>query len=606
MSHFSNGAACPSAPERNKGGTIRQKHSGKTGKKAFGQYSILQHRARSKRKVPRMFDSRKKESPGKRRLLWLSVNSSYSHVSLALPLIHAACGEMPEWEWIVLETTVAEDRAEAAARLAAMRGDLLCTTLYLFNRDAVVEILERFHTLEPDCRITAGGPECLGEGAEELLKRLPFLLAVFRGEGEALFPEFLKRFPAMENAGRILPPGRNAVFKTWEHSIPPAADPFFRTDRPFVQMETSRGCPMGCAYCTSCRTELRFKSLDAVAEELALLREKGVREIRLLDRTFNLPQERGAELLRLFRQDFPDLRFHLEIHPQYLNAAIRKELAEAPHGQLHLEAGVQSLEDDVQKAIGRNGRAEEVLSGLRFLCSCPNFETHADLLAGLPGQTMDSLFRDVSLLIGTGAAEIQLETLKVLPGTPLRSQAAEAGILFSPEAPYDVMRTGTMSAEDILLARKLSRLLDLTCNHPALHEVIRAVHREKEDFLPEFLSFFLSNGLDLKRIFDLKKRFLLVESYLSGRNWKLPREVLAYQWLRAGFPPEAGPGAAARKAERPPEDALLAEGDPASREERETRFLRLDCGDACFWFAFNRRYAINRPAGIWKTPRTGI
>ena len=315
---------------------------------------------------------------------------------------------------------------------------------------------------------------------------------------------------------------------------------------------------------------------------------------------------RGAELLRLFRQDFPDLRFHLEIHPQYLNAAIRKELAEAPHGQLHLEAGVQSLEDDVQKAIGRNSRAEEVLSGLRFLCSCPNFETHADLLAGLPGQTMDSLFRDVSLLIETGAAEIQLETLKVLPGTPLRSQAAEAGILFSPEAPYDVMRTGTMSAEDILLARKLSRLLDLTCNHPALHEVIRAVHREKEDFLPEFLSFFLSNGLDLKRIFDLKKRFLLVESYLSGRNWKLPREVLAYQWLRAGFPPEAGPGAAARKAERPPEDALLAEGDPASREERETRFLRLDCGDACFWFAFNRRYAINRPTGIWKTPRTGI
>ena len=63
---------------------------------------------------------------------------------------------------------------------------------------------------------------------------------------------------------------------------------------------------------------------------------------------------------------------------------------------------------------------------------------------------------------------------------------------------------------------------------------------------------------------------------------------------------------AARKAERPPEDALPVEGDPASRMERETRFLRLNCGDACFWFAFNRRYAINRPAGIWKTPRTGV
>lgn len=553
-----------------------------------------------------MSDPPEQETDRKRRLLWLSVNSSYSHASLALPLIHAACAGTRGWEWIPLETTVAEDRAGIAASLAAMRGDLLCTTLYLFNREAVADILERFHALAPECRIAAGGPECLGEGAEELLKRLPFLLAVFRGEGEALFPEFLKRFPAMENAGRILPPRGNAVFDAWEYAPPPAADPFFRTDRPFVQMETSRGCPMGCAYCTSCRTELRFKSLESVAEELVMLEKKGVREIRLLDRTFNLPQERGAKLLRLFRKNFPSMRFHLEIHPQYLDTAIREELAKAPHGQLHLEAGVQSLEDDVQKAIGRNSRAEEVLSGLRFLCACPNFETHADLLAGLPGQTTESLFRDVSLLIGIGASEIQLEALKVLPGTPLRCQAAESGLIFSPAAPYDVMRTGTMSAEDILLARKLSRLLDLTCNHPALHEVIRAIHREKEDFLPEFLSFFLSNGLDLKRLFDLKKRFLLVESYLSGRNWKLPGEVLAYQWLRAGFPPEAGPGAAARKAERPPEDALPVEGDPASRMERETRFLRLNCGNACFWFAFNRRYAINRPAGIWKTPRTGV
>ena len=71
-----------------------------------------------------MSDPPEQETDRKRRLLWLSVNSSYSHASLALPLIHAACAGTRGWEWIPLETTVAEDRAGIAASLAAMRGDL--------------------------------------------------------------------------------------------------------------------------------------------------------------------------------------------------------------------------------------------------------------------------------------------------------------------------------------------------------------------------------------------------------------------------------------------------------------------------------------------------
>ena len=134
------------------------------------------------------------EVSGKKRLIWLSVNSSYSHSSLALPLLHSACGEQNEWEWIPLEITTAEDPAETAARLSALKGDLLCVTLYLFNRNSVLEILERFHTLSPECRIAAGGPECLGDGAEKLQRRAPYLHAVFRGEGEGVFPDFLNSF----------------------------------------------------------------------------------------------------------------------------------------------------------------------------------------------------------------------------------------------------------------------------------------------------------------------------------------------------------------------------------------------------------------------------
>ncbi len=534
----------------------------------------------------------------KRRLIWLSVNSSYSHSSLALPLLHAACGKIPGWEWIPLETTVADDPSETAARLNGLRGCLLCTTLYLFNRNMVMEVLQRFHALNPVCHIAVGGPECLGDGAEHLLARYPFIHTVFRGEGEGLLPDFLNSFPP--RGVQIIPEKGNAVYEEWGTAPPPVEDDFFRTDKPFIQVETSRGCPMGCLYCTSGRTKLRFKSPDAVMKELTALRRRGVREVRLLDRTFNCPQTRGAELLRLFRNSFPEMRFHLEIHPQFLNAELREELRAALPGQLHIEAGIQCLAENVQNAIGRRSRPGDALDGLRFLCSCPNFETHADLLAGLPEQSPEQLFLDVSSLMEAGAAEIQLEVLKVLPGTPLRARAEELGLIFAPKPPYDVMKTNTMSTEDILLARKLSRLLDLTYNHPALRPVLRAILAGKPDFLPGFLQFFLLNGLDLKRLFDLKKRFLLLQEFLSGENCRTAAEELAFQWLRSGYPPEACPGMKAVKTGKPPETALLLEGDPASAEERETKYWLLPGRRAAFYFAFHRKYAANRPAAVWK------
>lgn len=534
-----------------------------------------------------------------KRLVWLSVNSSYSHSSLALPLLHSACRGVPGWEWKCLETTVEDDAAEVAAKLAGLAGNLVCATLYLFNRRAVLDILGRFHALAPDARIAVGGPECLGGAAEAVLARYPFIHTVFRGEGERDFPVFLSHFSA-DGKRAVVPENGNGVYPDWAQAPAPVFDEFFRTDKPFVQVETSRGCPMGCLYCTSCRTELRFRSLEAVAEELNALQERGVREIRLLDRTFNFPMERGAKLLHLFRTRFPQMRFHLEIHPQFLNEELRQELAAANPGQLHIEAGIQTLNENVQNAIGRRCRTADALSGLRFLCGNPNFETHADLLAGLPGQTLGSLMEDVAQLMEIGPAEIQLEVLKVLPGTPLRACSDESGLVFSPETPYDVMRTAGMSTGDILTARQISRLLDLTYNHPALHPVILAARRRNPRLAAELLERFRGNGFNLNRLYDLKKRFLILADFFAESDSEAASEQLAVQWLSSGYPAGEGPGRRAERISGIPENAVLHSGDAASAGERGTKFWSIHGRETVHCFAFNRKFSANRPAAVWR------
>ena len=358
---------------------------------------------------------------------------------------------------------------------------------------------------------------------------------------------------------------------------------------------------MGCSYCTSCKTDLRFKSLQQVEKELCLLRQKGIREIRLLDRTFNFPPQRGKDLLKMFRLKFPEIKFHLEIHPQIMPPLLQDELLQALPGQLHLEAGIQSFNSQVQKAAGRNMNPKEALSGLRFLCSCKNFETHTDLLSGLPDQTLQSIYEDVEELLQTGPGEIQLEVLKVLPGTPLRKQAAQFGLCYNPQTPYDVMKSNAMSSEDILESRLLSRLLDLTYNHAALHPVMLQAARDQSCFLHDMLNFFIRNSLKPGRLFDLKKRFQLLDSFFhtgsSSRKWPSALDALAVQWIACGYPPGTGPAQNAHRTGRAlPNTIVLESGSLDVFTEKETKVWQLETREKTYFFAFNRKYRANLPA----------
>lgn len=534
------------------------------------------------------------------KIVFLTVNCSYSHSSLALPLLHSACADLTQWEWFRYDMTNAEDVMAAVRAIHSHKPDLLLTDLYLFNRVTALDVLQRYHALSPECRIAVGGPECLGDGGARLRESYPWLDCIFRGEGEALLREYLLHFDdTPRTLPHILPIEGNGVYEDWESTPYPVTDPFFVTEKPFVQIETSRGCPMGCLYCTSGRTKTRYRSLEQVREELRFIALKGVSELRLLDRTFNMPQTRGAALLRLFREEFPMLRFHLEIHPQFMDEELRYELQNALPGQLHIEAGIQCLDMEVQTLMGRRSDPAAALDGLAFLCRQTAFETHADLLSGLPGQKWEHILTDTASLMRTGVAEIQLEVLKVLPGTPMRALAAEHGICWNPATPYDVMCSDTMTLEEIQSSRDLSRLLDMTYNHKELHETVLTMTSECADFVRHLLAHFHKAGGTSSVLWDLKKRFLFLADFCREYHLEKSPRVLAYQWLCAGFPPEQGADIYSCKVSGVPEGAELYQGESACLGERETRYWRIASDETIYYLAYNRKYSFNRPAGIW-------
>ena len=109
--------------------------------------------------------------------------------------------------------------------------------------------------------------------------------------------------------------------------VPPEESRFFNWSKPFVQLETTRGCFNTCAFCVSGGEKpVRTLSLEATRKRLDVIHQHGIKNVRVLDRTFNYNNKRAKELLNLFRE-YPDICFHLEIHPALLSDELKRELA---------------------------------------------------------------------------------------------------------------------------------------------------------------------------------------------------------------------------------------------------------------------------------------
>ena len=82
-------------------------------------------------------------------------------------------------------------------------------------------------------------------------------------------------------------------------------------------------------------------------------------------------------------------------------------------------------------------------------------------------------FDDVRTLAEYDAGEIQLESLKLLPGTEMRRRADELGIQYSPLPPYEVLQTREITVDELQTAHYLSRLLDGFYNTPTWRNITR-------------------------------------------------------------------------------------------------------------------------------------
>ena len=529
------------------------------------------------------------------KILWIDLNSSYAHSSLALPALHAQIMTDPSIEWEIVSATINENTGMIVDEIYRHRPDILAATTWLFNHEQLMHVASRVKALLPEACLVLGGPEFLGDN-EEFLRKNPFVDCVFRGEGEEVFPQWLTCWNHPEQWHTVpglcyLTPYKeykdNGIARVLNFAglVPPEQSRFFNWSKPFVQLETTRGCFNTCAFCVSGGEKpVRTLSIESIRRRLQLIHAHGIKNVRVLDRTFNYNPRRAKELLRLFLEFHPDIRFHLEIHPALLSEELKEELSLLPKGLLHLEAGIQSLREPVLEKSRRMGKLSDALDGLRFLCALPNMETHADLIAGLPLYHLHEIFEDVRTFAGYAAGEIQLESLKLLPGTEMRRRAEELGIKYSPLPPYEVLQTHEISVSELQTARQLSRLLDGFYNTPAWQALTRELILNDEQFLHRFLAYLTKANL-IDQPMSLEKRGLILYEFCK-QNYPEYQIQAAIAWIEAGMSLKKLPAEKVwTKRQIPPATWNIIYGE--YKESLRLCFLPADeKGEHGYWFGF--------------------
>ena len=418
------------------------------------------------------------QTPGSTIVL-CTLNAKYIHASLGLRYLLANMGELLP-QTVLREFTIARKPQELADELLALQPRVIGFGVYIWNVTETTALVRLLKAARPEIKIVLGGPEVSYEWAEQDIVQLSD--HVITGWGDISFPKLCRALlfgpqPLMKViAGEQ--PELDTIALPYTHYTD--ADLAHR----LLYVEASRGCPFKCEFCLSSldKTAIAF-NLDIFLAEMDTLYQRGARNFKFVDRTFNLKIDTSARILQFFLDRMSDELFvHFEVIPDHLPDRLKLLMAQFPPGVLQLEVGIQSFNPEVQKRISRRQDNDKTETNLQWLVQQSPAHLHTDLIFGLPGETWESFAQGFDRLHAIHPHEIQLGLLKRLRGTPIARHTQEHGMVYAAQPPYAVQQTGVLDADKVQRFIRLARYWDLVANSGRFKQSLDALLRSDSAF----------------------------------------------------------------------------------------------------------------------------
>jgi len=394
-------------------------------------------------------------------IVLLSLNARYAHASLGARYLLANLGNLRQ-QAVLMEFDLSHRPLDLVERIVAHRPQVVGLGVYVWNATEAGALAAALKTVRPEVLLVLGGPEISHEtDRQEIFRWADYIIC---GEADLAFARLCQELlDGRRPAQKIIaaPPPDLATLQL-PYDLYNADDLAQRV----VYVEASRGCPFGCEFClSSLDVPLRRVPLESFLAQMQMLLDRGLRQFKFVDRTFNLDGAAACAILEFFlqRRD-PELLMHFEIIPDRLPKALADLLPRFPPGAVQLEVGVQTLNPDVAQRIGRRQDNALVEKNLAWLRQHTGVHIHADLIGGLPGEDLASFAAGFDRLVSLRPHEIQVGILKRLRGAPIARHDHAWQMVYSPHPPYEVIQTSAMSFQTLQHFRRMARCWDLVAN----------------------------------------------------------------------------------------------------------------------------------------------
>jgi len=470
-----------------------------------------------------------------------TLNAKYIHAAFGLRYLLANLGPLRP-RAALAEFDINQRPLDIAGALLAREPKIIGFGVYIWNVAPTTEVVAVIKRVRPEVCVILGGPEVSYEcDAQPIVSLADYVIT---GEADLAFAEVCGQWLA---GGRPTEKIIAAPLPALDQLVLPyeaytEADVAHR----IIYVEASRGCPFSCEFClSSLDIPVRQFPLDPFLAQLERLLHRGVTQFKFVDRTFNLNLEVSRAILEFLLERYRSGHFfHFEMVPDHLPESLRALIVKFPPGALQFEVGVQTFNPAVAERIRRRQNYAKLEENLRFLRRQTGVHVHADLIVGLPGESLESIAAGFDRLIALGPQEIQVGILKRLRGTPIVRHDAEWLMIYNPQAPYEMLQNRLLDFVTMQQMRRFARYWDLVGNSGNFVETTPLIWGGGSPFAgflrwSEWLHAQVgrADGIALLRLASLLFTYLTTELRLPP---VVTAETLSHDWQRSGRSDQPG------------------------------------------------------------------
>lgn len=463
------------------------------------------------------------------KILLTTLNSKFIHSSLAIRYLKAVIEPMENITVELKEYTINMHNEDILVDLYKGNFDLIVFSTYIWNYSEIENLTRAIKKVSPDTKILLGGPEVSYQSEEEMKKNSNIDFIIF-GEGEDTFKEFINVFKnnleyrkvkglVYRKEGKVIKNAERPLIENLDDIPFPYTDTLEGLDHRIIYYESTRGCPFNCSYCLSSTIKgVRYFSLNRVKQDLLFFLNKKIKQVKFVDRTFNVKKEHYFEIIKFLNiNDNGITNFHFEITASLLDQEVIEYLKNVRPGLFQLEVGVQTTNSNSLETINRGMDFSNIEKTLIEIVKLDNVHSHLDLIAGLPYENFKSFLNSFDDVYNLKPNKLQLGFLKILKGSEMKKNQEKYGLVYDDLPPYQIYYNKFINFDEMIVLKGIEELLDIYYNSNyfaySIDYMVNKKFKRPSKFYQAFYDYWCEKELFEHKHSKLKRYQILLDFY---------------------------------------------------------------------------------------------